>query len=494
MLEDREFFETLVEKGSDAIITIDETSTVLYANESVERIFGYDPETLIGEPLTTVMPERFQETHHDAVDRYLQTGDRQLDWNDVRIPGERADGTEVPLSVTFEEHTYDGNTVFSGIIRDISEQKRYQRTLETLQETARDLLKARDADEISEVVVTTVDEVLDFPMSILYLYDDTEDVLRPAAYTDTAERMMGEIPVFSGGDSLTWAAFEAGESRMYDDIRTEPGAHPGTDVQGLLIIPLGRQGALLVGNDKPIERDDVADLAHLLAANAEAALNRADRESELQRQNERLEKFASILSHDLRDPLNTAQAQIALARQSDPEAIDDHLEALSELHDRMSTLIDDVLTLTKEGTVANDPETIDFAEVVESAWSTARDDSATIEIDGDLGTIRADSPRLQRLLENLFGNAARHAGDDVTVRVGRLEGGGGFYVEDDGPGIPADKRQTVFEYGYTDDDDGTGLGLNIVETIARAHGWSTRATESPEGGARFEFRFVGVPA
>ena len=78
-----------------------------------------------------------------------------------------------------------------------------------------------------------------------------------------------------------------------------------------------------------------------------------------------------------------------------------------------------------------------------------------------------------------------HVGDGVTVRVGPLSGGG-FYVEDDGPGIPEDERDQVFESGYTTERDGTGFGLNIVREIVEAHGGAISLTESDEGGARFE--------
>ena len=92
------------------------------------------------------------------------------------------------------------------------------------------------------------------------------------------------------------------------------------------------------------------------------------------------------------------------------------------------------------------------------------------------------------MVENLVRNAVEHGGDTVTVTVGDLPGG--FYVEDDGPGIPEDERRDVFESGYTTSSGGTGFGLAIVSEIADAHGWSVRVTEGSEGGARVEFTGV----
>jgi len=98
----------------------------------------------------------------------------------------------------------------------------------------------------------------------------------------------------------------------------------------------------------------------------------------------------------------------------------------------------------------------------------------------------ADTDRLEQLLENLFRNAVDHNRPDVTVRIGALEDETGFYVEDNGTGIPENEREQVFELGHSTDSNGTGFGLAIVAEIAAAHDWSITATESGNGGARFE--------
>jgi signal transduction histidine kinase len=105
--------------------------------------------------------------------------------------------------------------------------------------------------------------------------------------------------------------------------------------------------------------------------------------------------------------------------------------------------------------------------------------------------LEADSDRLRQLLENLLRNAVVHAAPAPEIRVGSLADAEGFFLEDDGPGVPEADRERVFEAGYTDHDDGTGFGLPIVRRIADAHGWSVRLTEGPAGGARFEFRIGG---
>jgi len=103
--------------------------------------------------------------------------------------------------------------------------------------------------------------------------------------------------------------------------------------------------------------------------------------------------------------------------------------------------------------------------------------------------VLADPGRLKRLLQNLFRNAAEHGGDRVVV--GDLSDG--FYVADNGPGIPENRRDEVFESGHTTSESGTGFGLAIVERIAEAHGWEVTLTAGADGGARFEFTGVERP-
>ena len=163
--------------------------------------------------------------------------------------------------------------------------------------------------------------------------------------------------------------------------------------------------------------------------------------------------------------------------------------------------------------------TVELASVARDAWETIKSPRGELVVESST-VIDADRGRLQQLLENLLVNAVEHSGHDdtsvaisdgsgqrrrstaaseparastpgVTIRVGTFSGG--FYVADDGPGIPADDRETVFEQGYTTADEGTGLGLAIVDRIADGHGWEVTVTDSETGGARFEVWTNGRP-
>ncbi|MFB6085115.1 MAG: histidine kinase N-terminal 7TM domain-containing protein [Halorientalis sp.] len=211
---------------------------------------------------------------------------------------------------------------------------------------------------------------------------------------------------------------------------------------------------------------------------------RKRRQRELERQNERLEQFASVLSHDLRNPLNVAASRLELGLETGDR---DHFEQAQEAHERMDRIIDDVLTLAREGRGVTDTETVSLAEIATEAWRTVATAEATLTVETDRALV-ADPDRLRRAFENLFRNSVEHAGPDVTVTVGEIDrpDATGFYVADDGPGIPADQQDAVFEDGFTTADGGTGFGLSIVRSIVEAHGWEIGVTDSEAGGARFE--------
>jgi signal transduction histidine kinase len=220
--------------------------------------------------------------------------------------------------------------------------------------------------------------------------------------------------------------------------------------------------------------------ADILHRTMRYALERHRQAQELRRQNERMERFANVVSHDLRNPLGVAQGRI--------EMIDDEQAAVVGKNlDRMEAIIDDVLTLAREGKTVEETEPVDLEILAKTCWANVETASATLTTDDDL-MIEADANRCQQLLENLLRNSVEHAGDDVAIHVGRLPDG--FYLEDDGPGIDPEDREEVFEAGYTTNRDGTGFGLNIVKETAVAHGWSVDITDGSDGGARFEFTGV----
>jgi signal transduction histidine kinase len=203
--------------------------------------------------------------------------------------------------------------------------------------------------------------------------------------------------------------------------------------------------------------------------------------SRLRDRNQRLDEFASVISHDLRNPLNVARGQLRLAQEEGGE----HFEKVERAHGRMNRLIEEVLSFVRQGEEVYDPEWVDLNGVAERAVGNSPLSNEAAEVESRL-EVRADRDRLERMFENLFRNAVEHAGEEAKVKVG-TDGGCIFYVEDDGPGIPPDEREHVFEGGYSTKENGTGFGLPMVRRTAEVHGWSVKVEESNEGGARFRF-------
>ncbi|MGM0389566.1 MAG: ATP-binding protein [Natrinema limicola] len=211
----------------------------------------------------------------------------------------------------------------------------------------------------------------------------------------------------------------------------------------------------------------------------------AEERETLRQQNETLERLVSVMSHDIRNPLNVINQRTQLAQEG--EKVEVQLEAIRTNTDRIQGILEDTLTLTRQ-TSPESVQDIDVAAAAEHAWGFVDTGAATLETTDGI-VIEADLRLLEQLFENAFRNALEHGCDVTTVRVGAIKGEvepKGFFVEDDGIGIPESDRDRVLEDGYTTSEAGTGLGLSIISEIVAAHGWRLAVCEADTGGARFE--------
>lgn len=333
---------------------------------------------------------------------------------------------------------------------------------------------ARDEamDKMSDAVVMLDpnSQVVDLNSAAKELFDVTDDIIGEQVdelvekYPDTAAAFRG---VF---ETTTQITIEEDERTRHFDLQISPVGFPDDRRPGRVVV-------LRDVTEKQRQRE---------------TLER--QQQELQRQNERLDKFASVVSHDLRNPLGIAEMYLDFARESGDE---DDFEAVETALERMDEMIEDLLTMARTETAVETREETNLHDVITRAWETTQTGGLTLDsrLPED-ATLEAKPDLLQHVFENLFRNAADHNAPPVTVTVGLLENGSGFYVEDDGDGIPAEHRDEVFDHGYTTDEEGTGFGLSIVTDLVGAHGWSISVTEgsvaptqgeqTERGGARFE--------
>lgn len=206
------------------------------------------------------------------------------------------------------------------------------------------------------------------------------------------------------------------------------------------------------------------------------------RAEELRRRNQILESFANTVSHDFRNPLSVAQGRLELAKETGDFT---HLEEVAMAHNRMRYLIDDLLELARQDDL--ELVTVSLRECATQAWETVSAEQTTLVVKEDL-QFEAYKSQLRRLFENLYWNAVDH-GEATEIRVGMIAGDG-FYVEDNGSGIPSEAREEIFSRGYTTSEEGTGYGLHIVESLVEMHDWTISVREGMDSGARFEIREI----
>ena len=360
--------------------------------------------------------------------------------------------------------------------------RRRAAVIETLHDVATKIQTEETVAGVCERTVAAAADLLDFNLCTIVIRDGEWLVPRATsadAPPDGSQRMRID-------EGLAGKTYRTGQSYTVAEVTPDDETRPAdASYRSGISVPIGDHGVFQAVETTPDAfGDDDIELAELLVSHTATALDRLDRENELQRQNERLDQFASAVSHDLRNPLSVATGRLELAAE---ECSSPHLDAVADAHGRMERLIDDLLLFAKMGSETLSLTTVDLAALATECWEPLAPPDAELSVEFDRA-VRADRDRLRQLLENLLKNAIDHGGDDVSVTIGEVADG--FYAADDGPGIPPDDRDVVLEAGYTSAEDGTGFGLSIVSQIADAHGWDLVVTESESGGARFEIRGV----
>jgi len=450
-------FEAVFHNTYQFIGFLDPDGTLLEANDTVLSFGGVDREEVVGKPVWETYwfqaSEKARKTAKRAVER---ARDGEMFRDELRIQGDDRDAV-IDFSVRPVTNEQGEVTFLIPEGRDISDRKKRE------QELAESEARYRALAE-------------NFPNGGVFLFDED---LRYQIVSGT-----GFAPIDTGPQDLVGNTIYQVEPYSDATIETLEPVMEATLAGNKETIEISYEGRVYELRSVPIRNDNGGVIAGLYIT--QDITEKRERQAELQRQNEWLEDLASVVSHDLRNPLNMIEGHLELAKnECDSEELDNAEAAL----DRCQTLVDDLLTLAREGQSVAETETISLEEITEQCWTVVETASATLTTDTDQ-VIVADRSRLQQLLENLIRNAIDHGGADVTVEIGTLENG--FYVADDGPGIPEDDRDQVFRSAYSMVQGNTGFGLAIVKEIVDAHGWEISIGEASSGGARFEITGVEI--
>lgn len=287
-----------------------------------------------------------------------------------------------------------------------------------------------------------------------------------------------------------WGA-EDGDGRALSEQRhpfvRALGGMPTEEQELSIVLPTDRRVSFRV-NCAPVYDDDRRVVAAVASFEDRTATTL--RERELTAKNRQLEALASVLSHDLRNPLSIARGYLDLAQETGEPS---HLDRVADAHERMEELIDSLLLLARRGKAIGPREPVSLAAAAQTAWATVETGAASVSIADDLGTVAADRVRLQQLFENLFRNSVEHGDAESHITVAPLDTETGFVVTDDGPGLPGVADRCPLDSYLETSEEVTGLGLRIVQAVSEAHGWPVFVASAPGGGARFEFLTGDAP-
>ena len=309
----------------------------------------------------------------------------------------------------------------------------------------------------------------------------------PGDWTDTDDLLS---PV-----SLPRIAASQGQSCIVDDksnVRSaaEDNCKPygaAVEYPSIIWVPFAENGFLLAGSrSKSAFFDSDLETLRIIRTIAGLAAKRFETDSEHSQHQASIDEAATFLSHDAKNLLNVIHGRLLLAREATDES---QLEDVSRNIERLEELIDDTVRLLRTGDHIDEEVPISVEEIASKAWQNIDPAQANLHTH-QIGTIVADENRLCQLFENLFRNAVEHVGPNVTIWVGSVQESQGFYVEDDGQGIPPKEQDSVLELGHSTSGSHSGVGLTIVDRIASFHGWEMSVTRGEPGGARFEFRNV----
>jgi len=463
--EEQAFIEQSLDTLDDIFYLVDTDGDFQRWNSTLPELTGYSDEAIGSMNALEFFEGEHRETITHSIREILETGSHVTEAEITT-----ADGQHIPHEFRGVRMTDDDGepTGIIGIARDVTERKEHERQHEEQTEELEQL-----ATKFETQYRTLFEEAP--VMTVLTRAEDGEPIIGDynSQFAETLgcdeDAMIGsELADVYTPDSAEKLLNGGYRRSLNGDFTTEK--RELVTAEGEIIETLLRAVPRLTADG-----DVIGTVAMYIDITEREGVKRA---------NERLERFTSVVSHDLRSPLDVATLRVQLAAE---ECDSEHLGHAEQALDRMGALIDDLLTLAQEGREVTDPQPVDLAEVIDGCWETVETKDASLVTD-IAREVWADRSRLKQVFENLFRNAVEHGGAEVIITIGELDGG--FYIEDNGPGIPSSEYDDIFETGYSRSTEGTGFGLSIVKQVITAHDWTIRVTDGPDSGARFEITNV----
>ncbi|WP_380675959.1 PAS domain-containing protein [Salinigranum sp. GCM10025319] len=377
---DCRLLSTLVEESTDAFVVIGRDWQFEYVSPAMKRLLGYDPDELIGETCFEYVHPNDRSGARERLDELADRPDAVFS-GDFRL--RHADGSWVWVENRgrnlLDDPDVEGIVVSS---RDVTERKRREERLrrtESIVESMNDVAYTVDESLVVTYVNDRALEYAELPREAVVGESIRGLSERMLADPETVDRFVDTLTsVVDGASDSERLGFEIDLPRgtVYAELQMSP------------LRPLDEngdepRGAVIVSRD---------------------VTERREYERELERQNDRLDAFTSVISHDLRGPLSVAAGNVELARA---ECDSDRLDVVERAHERMSDLVDNLLAVARHGTPVDDPESVDLDAVAERCWAFVETADATVEIDTGL-VVRANEWRLRQFFENLFRNSIEH--------------------------------------------------------------------------------------
>lgn len=525
----------ILESAMDSIITMDSDGLVVDWNPAAENAFGYTDAEAIGKEMAElIIPPRFRESHRQGMARYLATGEARQLGKRLELSALRADGTEFPVELTITRNELEGNPMFTGYLRDITERKKAADRLSAQYTVTRALAESNTIGEGASKILQAICEGLGWEYGSLWAVDPDANVLRCAqtwqSLGDDAEEFETRScdSVFSPGIGLPGKVWNDGHPVWIADVVEESNFPRSADaakigLHGACAFPIRFRSEILGVVEflsRSIREPDPDLLAMMVTIGSQIGqfiqrkrVEQALSESEEQlRQSQKLEAIGQLaggISHDFNNLLTVigGYSSILLNKLDHDSPFRVSVEEIKKASDRASGLTRQLLAFSRKQILQ--PKILDLNVVVSELDKMVRrligEDIDLLAItDPNLGNVKADPGQIEQVLLNLIVNArdAMPAGGKLTIETANAflsadyalshAALGGRYVmlavSDTGCGMDAELRKHVFEPFFTTKatGKGTGLGLATVYGIVKQSDGHIWLYSEPGKGTSFK--------